>query len=169
MGDTLVQIVDNHDQPVGSATIDETQFQGLIARFVRVMVESPSGKVLLQMRTTTSKVYPACWDNSAAGHVDEGEAYEFAANRELAEEVGIKDVKLEKIGEYYTDTKYRNRTLKRFNKIYKTIVDPNTKLTLQPDEVSDAKWFTVDEVKALIKDHPDQVTDGVIDAFERYY
>jgi hypothetical protein len=37
------------------------------------------------------------------------------------------------------------------------------------EEVERVKWFTVDEIKKLIKDHSDQVTDGLVDVISRYY
>lgn len=169
MSDVLIQIVDENDKPVGSATIDEAQLQGLITRIVRVMAEDGHDRVLLQKRIESSKVYPNCWDNSSSGHVDAGESYEIAAARELQEEVGIKNVALNEMGTYYTEGKYHERTLRRFNRVYQAVVQSDTKLTLQADEVSDAKWFTVAEVKELIKNHPEQVTDGLVDVIARYY
>lgn len=169
MSDALIQIVDENDQPLSAATIDEAQTKGLIHRIVRIMIEDTSGKVLLQKRLATQKIYPNCWDNSAAGHVDAGETYKVAAARELAEEIGLTNLELKEISYYPSNGRFKDRLLNRFNKVYKAIVDPGVKLTLQADEVADAKWFTVDEVKKLITDPPNQVTDGVIEVFERYY
>ena len=50
MGRKLIQIVDEHDQPVGAASMDEAQTKGLWHRIVRVMVEDGQGHVLLQLR-----------------------------------------------------------------------------------------------------------------------
>jgi isopentenyldiphosphate isomerase len=133
------------------------------------MVEDPSGRILLQKRTADQPVYPNAWDNSAAGHVDAGESYETAAARELAEEIGLKDFKLHLVGSYRTDRKLGSFRLNRFNRVYRVIVAPDTTFTLQEEEVAAVKWFSATEVKRIIKEHPEQVTDGVLDVFERFY
>ncbi len=169
MSDILIQIVDENDQPVGAATGSEAWTNGLIHRIARIMVEDLRGRVLLQKRSSNSTLYPSCWDNSAAGHVDEGESYEIAANREASEEIGLKNVKLEAIGYYRSSDHYQNKILNRFNKVYRVVIDPDTIFKVDPGEVSEVRWFTIDEVKKLIADHPDQVTDGILQVFENFY
>lgn len=169
MSDALIQIVDESDRPLGGATIENAHLQGLWHQIVRITVENSDGKLLLQKRVADMEVYPNCWDNSAAGHVDFGETYDYAAARELAEEVGIRNVVLEYVGSYISDSQHNEQMLRHFIKVYKTRVASNVKLTLQADEVSDVQWLSVDEIKALIKNHPNQVTDGLVDVLSRYY
>lgn len=163
-----ILIVDERNNPVGEADMFDAWEQGLIHRIARVMVEDEKGRVLLQKRTADMKMYPNCWDNSAAGHVDAGESNEVAAARELEEELGLVG-DLEEAGSYFTSAQHDDKVVKRFNHVYKTIVDSTVKTTLEPDEVTEVKWFTVDEVKRLIDKHPDQVTDGLEDVIIRYY
>jgi len=51
----------------------------------------PDGRfeVLLQQRSPDKDAYPGCLDTSCAGHVDAGETFLSAAERELSEELGI--------------------------------------------------------------------------------
>ncbi len=163
-----IQIVDKNDKPIGEASMSEAHDKGLIHRIVRVMVENPKGQILLQKRSPEVARWPNCWDNSAAGHVDVGEEYLTAAKRELDEEIGIKDAELEQIGEYYTDSKYTWGHLKRFNRVYKIVVESTPK-NLQADEVSAVKWVSVVEAKKLVKSKPDEVTDGLADVLARFY
>lgn len=169
MNSLPIQIVDKNDQPLGAASIEEAQTQGLIHRIVRVMIEDDQGRVLLQKRLSTMTLYPNCWDNSAAGHVDFGESYDLAARRELGEEIGLTNVDLQKLGYYQTNGTFESRKLNRFNRAYKVVVPVDTKFKLQADEVSAVQWFTVAKVKQLLSEHPDQVTDGLVDVFERFY
>lgn len=163
-----IQIVDENDRPINQTSIIEAHEKGLIHRVVRIMVEDGKGNILLQKRSKHMLRWPNCWDNSAAGHVDAGEDYLTAAKRELFEEIGIQTDKLEEIGAYFTDAMYKDSILKRFNKVYKIIVEETPK-NLQKEEVSEVEWFSLDDVRKLIKDKPDQVTDGLQDVISRYY
>jgi isopentenyldiphosphate isomerase len=133
------------------------------------MVEDESGNnVLLQKRSLNNQLYPGRWDNSAAGHVDDGEDYLTAAKRELFEEIGIKTDDLVEVGKYYNSTKAGDFTLNQFNKVYK-FVTKDTPCKLQKKEVSEVKWFSIIELKKLVKESPELCTNGVIEVVERFY
>lgn len=162
----LVQIVDEKDEPVGEASLKQMHDQDLIHRVVRIMIEDDEGRILLQKRSSNKKRYPNCWDNSASGHVDVGESYEAAAKRELAEELGVADLKLEEMGYYYSEaTRYKSR---KFNKIYRVRTNLTPK-KLQSTEVVEVRWFNLEQIKKLILEHPDQMSDGLPDVISRYY
>lgn len=160
-------IVDEHDVPIGEASMDEAQAKGLYHRIVRINLEDSTGRILLQKRSATVNS-PNRWDHSAAGHVDADEEYMRAAERELQEELGI-SVKLEEVGEYQSRQTYGNRVLNRFNRVYRAVIDADTHFILQPEEVSEVKWLTRDEIRRLIKDAPDDVTDGIVATMNRFY
>lgn len=168
MSQLPIQIVDKDDKPISQAPMLEAQQKGLIHRIVRIMVEDGKGNILLQKRSSTMLRWPNCWDNSAAGHVDAGEDYLTAAKRELAEEIGLKNVELKEVDTYYTDSRLDELILRRFNKLYKITVN-KTPNNIDPGEVAEVKWFSIKDAAKLIKDHPDLVTDGLTDVMERYY
>jgi isopentenyl-diphosphate Delta-isomerase len=165
----IIQIVDEHDQPSGGATKHEAWEKGLIHRVVRIMIEDKAGRVLLQKRSKTQELFPGRWDNSVAGHVDEGEPYLDATKRELTEELGLKDCPITEAGYYFVDFTWEGKRMRRFTTNYKVILDETTPLTLQAAEVSETKWFSVEEIKKMINEHPDQVSDGLQQVFERFY
>lgn len=165
----LVQIVDEKDHVVRTGDQQEARLHGWTVRIARIMVEDEAGNnVLLQKRSLNNPLYPDRWDNSAAGHVDDGEDYLTAAKRELFEEIGIKTNDLVEVGKYYNSTKADDYTLNQFNTVYKyvTKATPNK---LQKKEVSEVKWFSISDLKRLVKESPDLCTNGVIDVVERYY
>jgi 16S rRNA (adenine1518-N6/adenine1519-N6)-dimethyltransferase len=165
----LVLVVDAADSPIGAGTKDEIQQAGLYHRIVRVMVEDEHGAILLQKRSDNQQLYPGCWDNSAAGHVDEGEDYDVAAARELAEELGVTNVHLEEIGQYQSRQVVEWRQLNRFNRVYVVSITRDMPLNPSPEEVSETRWVTKHELRALVSELPDEVSDGLKEVVERYY
>lgn len=163
-----ILVVDENDQPVGVVPSEKVWKEGLAHRIVRIMLEDKDGRILLQKRSPKVDLFPNAWDHSAAGHVDEGETYEEAASRETEEEIGLKNISLEEVDYWRTYDVFNGRILNRFNKLYRARID-NPKLALQQSEVAAIKWFTLDEIKTLIKEQPDNVTDGLVDVINRYY
>ncbi len=135
---------------------------GSIRMVSRVMLINKDGQYLLQKRADDMFVYPGFWDSSAAGHVDEGETEQDAAYRELAEEVGISDVKLTKAYEIYNETEENHGYLsKTYSHVYFGEFDSAMKtLKIDPAEVSEVKWFSVNELKYLAS-QPNSVTEGL--------
>lgn len=157
-----IQIVDAHDRPLRAGTMQEAQAKGLWHRIVRIMVEDDRGNMLLQKRADTMFMNPGKWDNSCSGHVDAGESWLEAAKRELAEEIGLKNVNLTEWQRYtYESHETDGRVLRRFNVLYRTIVPADTAFTIQPEEVSEVRWFSQDELQDLVANHPDSVTHGL--------
>lgn len=170
MSDLPIQIVDENNNPTGSATKQEAWRNGLIHRVVRISILDSAGRLLVQKRSLQKELFPGRWDNSAAGHVDVGESYEQAALRELEEELGLKDVKLEKLGDYYVDVTDDWRRMKRFTRSYKIVLhDPLPSFNLPEDEVESIKWMEVAKVKELVAKHPEQVTDGLEQVISRFF
>jgi isopentenyldiphosphate isomerase len=163
-----ILIVDDNDQPVGKASFKEVDEQGLIRRIVRLMLENKKGQILLQKRSETETVYPGRWDNSVAGHVDFGETNEQALMRESLEELGIKDINPKKIGSYYNEVVRDKYEIRKFNHLYKADYEDTPK-DYGRNEVSQVKWFNLDEIKQMIRNDPDMFTDGVVEVIMRYY
>ena len=170
MSDLPIQIVDAHNNPVGGAMKEEAWTKGLIQRVVRISVLDGKGRMLLQKRSLKMALFPGRWDNSAAGHVDTGETYEEAAAHELEEELGLKGMKLRKVGDYYSESTYEWRKLNRFTRAYELVLkNPPSGFTCSDGEVIATEWMTIAKVKRLIRDHPEQVTDGLEQILERYF
>jgi len=89
-------IVDQQDRLVGAAARSDVHGNNLPHRAVHIFVFNQTGDILLQKRSPHKDRHPLLWDSSAAGHVRVGEEYDFAAKRELQEELGI-EVQLEKV------------------------------------------------------------------------
>lgn len=85
-----LSVVDDQDQVTGTAARFEVHGNNLRHRAVHILIFDHLNQVFLQKRSRWKDRHPGLWDSSAAGHVNAGEEYEAAANRELAEELGIR-------------------------------------------------------------------------------
>lgn len=88
----LVDVVDDHDRVVGHASRADMRRRNLLHRAVYLVLENGRGEIFVHRRTDTKDVYPGFYDVTVGGVVGAGESYEVAAERELAEEVGVQDV-----------------------------------------------------------------------------
>ena len=82
------------------ATVARTRVraENLRHRAVFVLVRSSHGEVLVHRRSDTKDLWPSLWDLAVGGVVTAGEGYDEAAVREIAEELGINGVVLERLG-----------------------------------------------------------------------
>lgn len=149
-----ITIVDENDVFLGYDTYDNAVANNLIRRASRVFVFNPHGELLIQKRSQhISK--PGLLDQSAAGHVDEGEEYIDAAIRETKEELGLIDFKLSEVVSSY-------RTEYFFNAIYKTVVAQDVVLSFDTHEVESVQWLSPTEVDELIANTPELCTEGLV-------
>jgi isopentenyl-diphosphate delta-isomerase len=163
---TKVVVVDQNDQVVGAMEKEKALKKGLIRRIARVFVFNDQGQLYMQKRSPSMLTYPNTWDQSAGGHVDEGESYETAAARELEEELGIKGVKLEKVSKFYIEEREGKRLSRQFNCLFTTSY--NGEITLDKEEISGGRWFSFEEIDQMIKDDPSQFPPGFLRAYEEY-
>jgi len=164
-----VVIVDEHDNEIGTAMLTEAWQKGLYHRIVAVFIIDDKGRMLLQLRSPTVKVYPNKWDQAAGGHVDEGQSYEIAAAHELAEELGLHDIALKEMGTYKSTTRDGDRIINQFERVYKAEVPQGTELSHEEYEIAGLAWFTASELQTLITQQPDQCTPGLLYDIEHYF
>ncbi len=159
---TKVVIVDVDDNVIGAMDRKEAVEKQQI---VRILLFNSQGNLFLQKRGLNVN-YPGLWDQSVGGHVDEGKDYLTAARRELNEEIGLDNIELEEIAHYYSDFEYNGNTMKRYSSLYTALSDQSLKL--DPTEVADGKWVTLDELDNMIITNTDQFTQGFIKAYKLY-
>jgi isopentenyldiphosphate isomerase len=163
-----IQIVDENDQVVGATTRQEAWEKGLYYRLVQIVLRDENGNFLLQKRSMQKSFCPGRWTNAASGHVDEGETYETSAPRELAEEIGI-ETKLAFVGKVRVNTVVDGKRINQFNGVFEGHVSRDVKFTLQPDEVSEIRWFTPEELKEKVVNNPDDFTPALTKIIKALY
>lgn len=121
--------------------------EGAYHLVVHACIFNSKGEMLIQQRQSFKQGWPNLWDITARGSAITGESSQEAMEREIYEEIGLK-LDLQNIRPHMT-TNFKFG----FNDIYliEKDVDIND-LTLQYEEVQNAKWATLDEIFEMI-DH----------------
>ncbi len=153
--DELVDIVDEHDRVVRVATRREMRVGRLRHRTVFVVVTSSSGDVLVHRRADHKDVWPGRWDLAAGGVLASGETYDDGAVRELAEELGIEDVALERLGA----GTYEDADVAEIAVVYRVRWDGRVRFA--DGEVSEAHWMTLEKIQRGAAGSLDFVPDSV--------
>ena len=84
-------LVDDSDNILGYKSKAECHDgQGILHRAFSVFIFNQNNELLLQQRAKDKRLWPLIWSNSCCSHPREGESYEFATQRRLHEELGIK-------------------------------------------------------------------------------
>lgn len=92
--DELVTILDEAGRPCGVATRADVRRDRLFHGATAILVRRSDGHIYVHRRTTTKDIYPGIFDCWAGGVLAAGETPEAGATREVAEELGIRDVSL---------------------------------------------------------------------------
>ena len=154
-----VVIVDQHNVEVGAAPRHEMRTKGLPHRATFILVFDSKGRLLVQKRTVTKDLYPGFFDLAAGGVVVEGESYDASAEREAAEELGIRGVPLKAHFDFY----FEDSGSRCFGRVYSCFCEGPFKL--QPEEVVSAEFRPLDEI---LGGRIEPVTPDTLVALERY-
>jgi isopentenyldiphosphate isomerase len=153
--DELVDVVDEQNNVIAVARRGEIRGGRLRHRAVFVLVRSSTGDVLIHRRADHKDVWPGWWDLAAGGVVNSGEDYASAAERELAEELGVTGVPLTllAIGAYEDDD------VAEISAVYTVMWDGPVQFS--DGEVAEAHWVTPDELALMVASDRPFVPDSV--------
>lgn len=144
----LVQIVDRDNRETGIATRGRMRAEGLIHRSTYLLVFHSRGELYVQKRTPTKDVYPGYYDVAAGGVVLAGETYEQGAVRELAEELGIRDVQLRTLFDFY----FEEGTCRVWGRAFSCVWDGE--ITLQAEEIESGEFVAPEEILRRAENEP---------------
>ncbi len=139
-----LDIVNEEDSVIGSASIQDIYDKKLLHRIVHVLIFDDKGRIALQKRSKHKSFSPEHWCTSAGGHVQKGETYEQGALREYKEELGV-EAELELFKKDFFSDK---RGIRKFLRIFKTTY--NGPFNLNPEEVEKMEFFTIEEIQKLV-------------------
>lgn len=138
--DEIVALVDGRNHVIGATTRRAMRAKNLAHRSTYILVFNSQGQLYVQKRTTTKDVFPGYYDPATGGVVLSGESYEQSAVRELAEEMGIRDVPLTRLFDFY----FSDPGTRVWGGVFSCTYDGL--LTLQAEEVESVSLLTVDEI-----------------------
>ena len=148
-----------------TASRDECHTKGLWHRAVYAFIIDKDSNVLLQKRSSNKKLWPDRWDVTIGGHVLAGEFGRQALIRECKEELGI-DITDDEIKYIVSTTSIYNKNgyiNNHYDECYLITKDINIEdLTLQKEEVSDAKYFSKEDIIKRIDNNYDELTEKTV-------
>ncbi len=154
-------VVDSEDRVVGAAPRAVVHGDNLLHRAVHILLFNEAGEVFLQKRSLLKDRHPGVWDSSAAGHVDAGEEYDAAADRELAEELGV-ECHLERILKLPAS----ERTGQEFIWLYRG--QHNGPFKLSQSEIDHGAFFPPALVEAWLTSRPHDFAPGFVECWEAF-
>jgi isopentenyldiphosphate isomerase len=135
--DEIVAIVDERNTVVGAVPRREMRAKNLPHRSTYILVFNARGELYVQKRTLTKDVFPGYYDPATGGVVLAGESYEQGAIRELEEEMGIRDVPLTWLFDFYFADEHTRVWGGAFSCVY------DGTITLQEEEVESVSLMTI--------------------------
>jgi isopentenyl-diphosphate delta-isomerase type 1 len=142
----LLDLVDREGNAIGTATRERVHGEGLLHRAVHAIVWDGSGRILLQLRSSTKASCPGLWDTSVGGHVGAGEVPLDALLRECREEIGLElaAADLEPLGRHLFDEGSLDPELvDSWGIVHEGPFRPDH------SEVDEVRWFWREEVEEL--------------------
>jgi isopentenyl-diphosphate delta-isomerase len=154
-----VILVDEYDNPIGTAEKLEAHRKGLCHRAFSVFIlrQKPRLEVLLQQRASHKYHSPLLWTNTCCSHPRSGEVVIEAGKRRLYEEMGIK-AELETLGSFHYIAHFNNGLIE--NEVDHVLVGywDESEITPNPDEVAAYQWIDLATLKEKLKKSPQEFT-----------
>lgn len=167
-------LVDEQDNPIGTAEKLEAHEKGLLHRAFSVFLyDRGRGAVLLQRRAAGKYHSGGKWSNTCCSHPLTGETAEEAVARCMADELGLKlpvvfgetvhqagtfryYAKLERLDEHELDHVY----------VYLTEDLSDAQIHPNPEEVAQIQWVPLPELRAWLADRPEEFSAWFQQAFK---
>lgn len=141
--DELFIVVDEQDNVLDYRSRYECHHDSsLIHRTVSIVLSDKIGNIVLQKRSMNKDTEPGKYTVSASGHVEKGQSYQEAAERELLEEIGVK-TPLQFIKKLIVRTKKESEMATVFTGTYSGIFHPAA------DEVDMVKYYTKEDINKM--------------------
>jgi len=162
-----VILVNENDEVIGEEEKITAHLEGgKLHRAFSIFVFNAKGEMLLQKRAKAKYHAGGLWSNTCCGHPKPGEDVTDAAKRRPEEEMGFStDLKKEKPLVYKVEVG-GDMTEYEYLHIFTGIYDGS--FNLNPQEVEDTKWITLDKLKEDVKINSKEYTPWFILALPKF-
>ncbi|TYB77240.1 isopentenyl-diphosphate Delta-isomerase [Bizionia myxarmorum] len=162
-----VILVNENDERIGLMAKMEAHEKAQLHRAFSVFVFNQKNELMLQQRALHKYHTPGLWTNTCCSHQRDGETNIQAGKRRLQEEMGFVTELKETISFIYKAPFDNGLTEHEFDHVmvghYDDVPDIN------PEEVANWKWMSLEAVKTDIKTQPDLYTAWFKIIFEKFY
>lgn len=138
----LVIVVDEKDNILDYLPRKEAHDKKLLHRTISILVFNDKGQVMLQKRSLKKDSNPGKWSNATGGHVGKDESYDEAAEREVMEELHIKDKPIFVKKLIVKDPAHTTMT-----QLYK--IKSNGPFKYNPEETDELRFFSKEELPVI--------------------
>lgn len=165
--DEEVILIDESDQPIGTMPKLEAHIQGCLHRAFSIFIFNPAGELLLQQRALGKYHSGGKWTNTCCSHPRLGEETADAANRRLAEEMGM-ICQLNYVFSFTYKADVEQGLIE--NELDHVFFGTSEELPqINPLEVNDYKYISLDDLKLALDSNPEQYTAWLKIAFDRVF
>jgi isopentenyl-diphosphate delta-isomerase len=160
-----VVLVDEQDNPIGKMEKQQAHIEGLLHRAFSIFIFNSEKKLLLQKRASSKYHCGGLWTNSCCSHPRENENIQDAANRRLAEEMGMQ-CSLKPIFTFMYKAEFDNGLIEHeFDHVF--FGESNQTPKINTEEVEAYRYISMDALQQEIKEFPDKFTPWFIIALDR--
>lgn len=153
----LVDIVDRNGNQIGQIIDkEEAHAKNLLHNGVIIFVINNKNQILLSKRSKNRKYNPNKWE-VCGGHVHAGEKLEEAAIREITEELGLNRNEIILSPILYKECSQNKIDSHIFYYFFIKCDKKELEFKIQKEELSEVKWFAIDEVIHLINKEDDTI------------
>jgi len=156
----LFEIVDESDKVIGTEKRSVVHEKGLLHRTSDVFVLDDKSRIFIQQRSFKKLIGPGLWDVSAAEHLKPGETYEETAARGVKEELGVKPISIEKIGE--REQRYKFEKLYDNGKVQVFQCGFEGKIKIDKAEIEEGKWVSKEDLLEEMEKSPRKFTPWLL-------
>lgn len=157
MTEERVILVDELDNEIGTMEKLEAHRKGVLHRAFSICLFNEKGEMMIQKRSALKYHSPGLWTNACCSHPRYGEDLIDAANRRLAEEMGIQ-CKLEKAFSFLYKTRL-DKGMIEHELDHVLIGKFNKQANINTEEVEDWKYLKPEDILKEMKAYPDQWTE----------
>lgn len=167
MTEEQVILVNEQDEPIGLMAKLEAHEKAVLHRAFSVFILNDKKEIMLQQRATHKYHSPLLWTNTCCSHQRNGETNIEAGTRRLQEEMGF-TAELKELFHFIYKAPFDNG-LTEHELDHVMIGYSTNEPYINPEEVANWKWMSIEAVKQDMVDNPDIYTVWFKIIFDKFY